>query len=153
MPEVPIAWQCSVDVLRRPEVSGGCLYIGRRQIKWISRVRAECLATPLRRFRRGLVDSPACPCCGEAEKDDVHVLVGCPATRTADWLALLFEAWGAAADAASLPGLKVPMDWLKEHRLQLMAALIPESFFFCCACYKCFGAGTAAAFGFGSSDS
>ncbi len=56
-------------------------------------------------------------------------LSGCPATGTADWLALLVEAWGAAGEAASLPGLEVPMDWLKEHRLQLMAALIPTSYF------------------------
>ncbi len=77
-PEMPIAWQGSVDVLRRPVVSGW-LFIHRAPaatIKWFSRVRAGCLATRLRRFRRLLVDYPACPCCGEAEEDDVHVLVG-----------------------------------------------------------------------------
>ena len=96
-------------------------------VKWIARVRAGCLATRERLFRRRLVTSAACPCCLAAEEDEEHVLLGCPSTGTGDWLMLFREAWGLAAQELKMSMELPPENWLESHRWMLVAALIPTS--------------------------
>ena len=69
--------------------------------------------------------SPACMCCGAAVEDDVHVLVGCPATGSDGWLGAFLQAWVAAGAAAEVRVRKPPEAWVQDRRVMLMAALIP----------------------------
>ena len=127
--DMPIAWDMSNYIFRRPVVTGTSFVhpVAPAVIKWVARIRAGCLATRLRLFERHLIESPACQCCGEAEEDDVHVVSGCWATGTGDWLALVAETWQAAASSTKVMAPLPPAGWLQQHRLQLMAALVPAS--------------------------
>jgi hypothetical protein len=129
--DVPIDWPNSSGIFRRPIVSGTQFShpAPRATIKWIARIRCGCLATR-ERLHRHYVHSPdpamssaTCPCCLSAVEDDVHMLAGCPATGTVDSLALLQSAWRDCSTSVPPP----PDDWLLTHRLQLLAALIPQS--------------------------
>ena len=121
-------WGVSGGVFRRPIVSGGRFVhpVLPAVIKWTARIRCGCLATRERLLRHGLVPSASCPCCAAPVEDDAHVLAGCPAIGTSDWLALLQDCWRAAAEP--LPGFPAPfVPWLATHRFPLLAALIPLS--------------------------
>ena len=52
---------------------------------------------------------------------------GCPGTGSADWRAGVLEVWGAAAQALSLTLDSPPEALLQQHRLPLLAALIPTA--------------------------
>ena len=122
-------WQASVGIFRRPVILKGAFShrVAPRVIKWISRMRCGCLATRDRLQRKELITSAGCLCCGAALEDDLHVLTGCPATGSADYLALLREAWTAAVTTSKLRAPLPPLAWLEAHRLPLLAALIPSS--------------------------
>ena len=124
-----IIWPLSTEVFRRPVTSGDAFVhpVAPAVIKWTARVRAGCLATRLRLWERKQVDSAACLCCTATEEDDEHVLVGCPATGAADWLAMLQELWGVAVSASKVSAMCPVPGWLAAHRLQLVAALVPAS--------------------------
>jgi hypothetical protein len=128
-PQHPVLWDISTSLLRRPIISG-TQFVHPAQpavIKWCSRVRAGCLATRLRLQSRGLADSEQCLCCGMAVEDDAHVLYGCSATGTVDWLNLLREVWAATARTTHLEVPLPDMGWCEMHRPRLFAALIPSS--------------------------
>jgi hypothetical protein len=127
--DIAIMWEISTILFRRPTSSGDAFvhWAAPATIKWVARVRAGCLATRLRLWERKLVSSASCPGCGAVEEDDEHVVLGCPATGTADWLQLVVEAWQTAASSTKLETPVPPQDWLHLHRAQLMAALIPSS--------------------------
>ena len=59
-------------------------------------------------------------------EDDAHVLVGCPATGSADWAPSILEAWAEAAEACLLPVPPPALEWLHKHHMPLIAALIPK---------------------------
>ena len=71
--------------------------------------------------------SPACVCCGAALDDDQHVLAGCSATGSADWLNNFYAAWQITASALQLQVPRPSADWLQHHRFPLSAALIPTA--------------------------
>jgi ribonuclease HI len=127
--ELPIDWKFSAYIFRRPSTSGEAFVhpVAPATIKWVARVRAGCLATRLRLYERHLIASPACQCCDATEEDDEHVVAGCSATGTADWLALVHETWRIAALDTHVSIPAPPTGWLHQHRLQLMAAMIPVS--------------------------
>jgi hypothetical protein len=128
-PQHPVLWDISTSLLRRPIISG-TQFVHPAQpavIKWCSRVRAGCLATRLRLQSRGLADSEQCLCCGMTVEDDAHVLYGCSATGTVDWLNLLREVWAATARTTHLEVPLPDMGWCEIHRPRLFAALIPSS--------------------------
>jgi hypothetical protein len=127
--DLPIAWEMSNYIFRRPVVSGNAFVhpVAPAVIKWVARIRAGCLATRLRLFERHLIESPACQCCGEAEEDDAHVVSGCLATGTGDWLSLVGGAWQAAVSSTKVMAPLPPAGWLRQHRLQLMTALVAAS--------------------------
>ena len=76
-------------------------------VKWLTKVRAGCLASRAQLVGLGLVQRlPQCLCCGATTEDDEHVLAGCPATGSQGWLALVAEASVVAAKAV---GVGVPM--------------------------------------------
>jgi len=128
-PQYPVLWDSSVGILKRPVVSGGKFVYPAQPavIKWVSRIRAGCLATRLRLHNRQLIASPQCLCCHADVEDDAHVLFGCPGTGTSDWMALLHEAWLATANALKLM-VPLPVDsWFALHTARLMAAVIPSS--------------------------
>ena len=128
-PGLAIDWRCSVGIFKRVIVANGTFVhpVSPAVVKWVARLRAGCLATRDRLFRQHQVASAACPCCSAPLEDDEHVLFGCPATGTVDWLPLLCEAWGTAVDKVKVPAAAPPEGWLRLHRWQLMAALVPAS--------------------------
>jgi hypothetical protein len=94
-----IMWPVSTGTFRRPLVAGR-QFVHPTQapvVKWLARMRAGCLASRLRLFSHRMEASPACVCCGASEEDEAHVVSGCPATGTVDWLIALQEVWGASA--------------------------------------------------------
>ena len=125
---VSIDWVASSWIFRRPIVSGGAFIhpASPSIIKWIARVRAGCLNTRARLHHRQLSSSPACLCCGMELEDDSHVLAGCSVTGSSDWLIVLVECWNAVATQVAPSPSPPPTPWLEQHRLQLLAALIPS---------------------------
>jgi hypothetical protein len=124
-------WAASGGIFRRPTVSGGTfVHIATPAvIKWVSRVRAGCLASGERLHRHGMQgSSAACQFCQAPEEDDRHMLSGCPGTGTADWAAGLRDVWQSVASKLT-PPVPPPTAWLAEHHLPLLAALIPSSVF------------------------
>ena len=96
-------------------------------IKWVARVRTGYLASRARLANHGLLSSAACPCCGAAEENDIHMMAGCPATGSSDWASSIIDAW---QHSAAPLGYDVPlpsMPWLQENFIPLLAALIPLS--------------------------
>ena len=128
---VELDWVASVGVFRRPLVTTLAFKhrVPEAVVKWTARIRCGCLATRDRLARHGIdhITSPTCLCCGAAVEDDLHVMVGCPATGSADWLALLQEAWSTASSESKVPVPPPPEEWLEAHRMPLLAALIPAS--------------------------
>ena len=124
-----IDWPSSVGIFRRPMVRHGKFHhaVPPATVKWMARMRAGCLASRRRLFTRSLVVSPACPCCGATEEDELHMVAGCSATGSLHWAALLSEAWAVAS--RQLGGLfpPPPAEWLSAHQIPLLAALIPRS--------------------------
>ena len=123
-----IDWGCSAGIFGRP-TTVQTLFVHPvlpAVVKWMARVRAGCLAARERLFRRKMVGSAACPCCAFPTEDEEHILFGCSATGTADWLVLLCEVWVKAAAEAKVM-VAAPEAWLQDHRWQLVAALIPSS--------------------------
>ena len=59
-------------------------------------------------------------------EDDSHVLAGCSVTGSSDWLIVLVECWNAVATQVAPSPSPPPTPWLEQHRLQLLAALIPS---------------------------
>ena len=127
--DLALDWQSSAGIFRRPTCSGGSFVHSANPavIKWIARVRAGSLNTRLRLHKRRMVGSSSCPCCDAEEEDDEHVIAGCPATGTADWPAMLCEVWDITARAIGVAIPSPEPEWLSCHRLQLLAALIPQS--------------------------
>ena len=127
--DVDIDWAASCGIFRRPLTSGGEFIhrAPRTVIKWTARIRCGCLATRERLTRHKMVDNPSCPCCLAPVEDDEHLLAGCPATGTADWLTLLEDAWHEASSGLAAP--PPPRSWLTTHRLLLLAAMIPVSIY------------------------
>ena len=128
----PIDWQLSSGIFRRPTVNEGCFVypVPLLTLKWIGRLRAGCLATGHRRHRHlgpPRVPSPCCLCCGAAQEDDRHAVVGCSATGSADWLANFTEAWQEASKACCVEVPLPGVDWLESLCFPLLAALIPAS--------------------------
>ena len=124
---VPFLWMPSTALFRRPVVV-------KRQfvhpvpvpvVKWLARVRSGCLNSRLRLFSHHLETSPACPCCGAEEEDEEHVVAGCPATGSADWLRGLLEVWDSAARSAEVTVPLPPISLLEQFHLPLLAALLP----------------------------
>ena len=127
---VPVDWVSSTTIFRLPVVSGGAFVHAEPQavIKWVSRIRAGCLATGARLHSRQLEDSPECRCCASPVEDEEHVLSGCSATGTMDWLQLVSGCWLEVVAALHMGPVPLPpRQWLEAHRLALMAALIPLS--------------------------
>ena len=130
--DIPLEWSLSTGIFRRPIVSGGSFThpAPPATIRWISRLRAGCLPTGLRRHTHlaSQVPSPSCLCCHATSEDDVHALSQCPATGAADWQANITEAWNAAAQSCGFPPPVLPQHtWLHHHHLPLLAAFIPVS--------------------------
>ena len=128
-PALQLDWEASCGIFRRPSVVGRLFVhaVTPAVIKWISRVRAGCLAAGDRLHRQGqLRSSPCCPCCPAPLEDDLHVLLGCPGTGSADWAIGLREVWQSVASSTA-PAAAPPSDWIAQHRLPLVAALIPSS--------------------------
>ena len=127
---VPVDWAVSTGIFRRPTVSGATFVhsVPPAVIKWVARVRAGCLASRARLVGHGLEAGPRnCLCCGAAVEDDEHILAGCPATGTQDWLLLVAEVWSAAAKVARV-NVSVPRGvLLAPIHIMLMGALIPVS--------------------------
>jgi hypothetical protein len=119
----PIDW----GVIRRPVVSGGKFVhtTSRAIVKWTARIRCGCLSTRDRLSRHHMVASPACPNCPSPTEDDAHVMAGCPAIGTADWLGNIRDCWKIAIAGLAAP--PPPEAWLTTHRLPLLAAMIPAS--------------------------
>ena len=84
-------WVLSCGIFRRPGSGvGDFVHLAPvATLKWMARIRTGCLATRARLFGHRLLSSPACVCCGAEVEDDLHVLTGCPATGTSDWLQLV----------------------------------------------------------------
>ena len=128
-PGLAIDWTATSGIFRRPTVSGGAFVHAAKPkvIKWLSRVRAGCLASGDRLHRHGqLRSSPGCLLCSAELEDDLHVLLGCPTTGSVDWAAGLHEVWQSVANAVA-PTAAPPTAWLAEHRLPLLAAIVPSS--------------------------
>jgi hypothetical protein len=90
-PDMDIEWGYSVGIFGRP-ITVQTRFVHPAPpavVKWMARLRAGSLASRERLFRRRLVESAVCPCCVSATEDEEHILFGCPATGTADWLLLL----------------------------------------------------------------
>ena len=123
----PLNWVASNVAFHRPVVAGGQFVhpVPPPVVKWLARVRAGCLASRLRLFSHRLGSSPACPCCGWEEEDEEHVVSGCPATGSADWLEMLQEVWGSVSKALAVPVDPPPVAVLEQFRLPLLAALCP----------------------------
>ena len=127
-PDVEVAWAVSANIFRRPVTQGVAFVhpIHPKVIKWLARVRTGCLATRMRLVGHGMSrGSTDCPACGDVNEDDAHVLFGCTATGTADWLATFQEVWLSAASAVHEDLPPPPSTWLERHRYMLRAALIP----------------------------
>jgi len=128
--DVAFDWAASNGVLCRPVSSGGSFVhlVAPAVVKWLGRVRCGCLATRacLHRHRMG-VSSPACLCCGAAIEDEEHVLAGCPATGSADWASSVLQAWADASSQLRIAVAPPPEEWVRAHRLPLVAALIPRT--------------------------
>ena len=124
-----VDWGNSVMIFRRPVVTpAGFIHAAPQWVlKWVARVRAGCLPARARLCRHKMEESAACPCCEAPVEDDEHLLFGCPATGTADWLALLQEAWAASAAELRVEVAMPAMEWLRAHRWQLVAAILPAS--------------------------
>jgi len=71
-----------------------------------------------------MIPSPSCPCCNAPLEAEEHVLFGCPATGSIDWLLSLKDAWREAASPPSESCDPPPDAWLTSHRMPLVAALI-----------------------------
>ena len=127
--DMNVDWAASTGVFRRPTCTSSSFVhpVPQAVVKWVARIRCGCLATRDRLHRHQLGVSAGCACCGAAIEDDTHVLAGCPATGTADWEAIISEAWQAAAVATRLSVAPPAAPWLQQHRLPLLAALIPSS--------------------------
>jgi hypothetical protein len=128
---VLIDWRSSTFVFGRP-VAADTTFVHPAPplvVKWVAKVRAGCLSTRERLHRHRLAGaaSAACLCCAAPVEDEEHVLLGCPATGTADWLPLFRECWVTAAEEVGVSTADPPTSWLTEHRWQLAAALIPLS--------------------------
>jgi hypothetical protein len=122
-PDLSFNWTASTVVFRRPTAAHGT-FASPAPIavtKWVARVRCGCLVTQDRLHRRRdpsglpLVPSPACLCCGAALDNDSHVLDGCPATGSTDWLHNISAAWHLAAAALKLQVLCPPSAWIQSH--------------------------------------
>lgn len=124
-----IDWGCSAGIFGRPTTAQTTFVhpVLPAVVKWMARLRAGCLAARERLFRRKMVASAACPCCASPTEDEEHILFGCPATGTADWLVLLCEAWAKAAAESEVVVAEPPEVWLQDHRWQLVSALIPST--------------------------
>ena len=125
---VLVDWASSTGIFSRPVVQGGefVYRVAPATIKWMARLRTGCLATRMRLVGHGMVQGPSlCLCCGEADEDEEHLLVGCSRTGAAEWRESILEAWRAVA--RGLPaGMPDPPDsWLEDHRFMLIAALLP----------------------------
>ena len=127
--DVELDWPLSNGIFHRPTSTGQHFAhpVPPAVIKWLARIRTGSLATRARRHKRGLSDSPACPCCSAPVEDDAHVVAGCPATGTSDWLLCIREAWATSASSTQLHPPAPPPALLTTLHLQLMAALIPCS--------------------------
>ena len=125
-----ISWPIFCRIFRRPTVPGNSFQHSAPPpvIKWIARIRTGALAPRERLHRRGMVTSPACPCCNDPQEDDLHILTGCPATGTVDWPSILQECWISAASSIHLD-TPPPVPWLADNHLPLLAALLPLSLF------------------------
>jgi hypothetical protein len=126
---VDLVWEYSSGCFMRPVVSGN-RFVHRAAVsvvKWLARARAGCLASRLRIFSHRMGPSPACPCCAAAEEDEEHMVSGCPATGSVDWLAGLQEVWNTAAEDLSLRLHPPAVELLRQHHLALLAALIPAA--------------------------
>ena len=126
---VAMNWTLSNGVFCRPVVSGHSFVhsVPAAVVKWVARTRAGCLASRLRLFRHRMESSPACPCCGTAEEDEEHVVMGCPGTGSVDWLSTLRELWVKTASELSLSTAPPSETVLGQFRLPLLAAVIPST--------------------------
>ena len=125
---VEVAWAASNSIFRRPVVQGAAFVhpIQPRVIKWIARVRTGCLATRMRLVSHRLsMGSTSCPCCGAVNDDDEHVLTGCSATGSLDWVDSVREVWRAVASEVRADLGPPPEAWLLQHCFLLRAAMIP----------------------------
>ena len=124
-----VYWGTSVTIFLRPVVTqAGFVHAAPQWVlKWVARVRAGCLPARARLCRHKMEESAACPCCEAPVEDDEHLLFGCLATGTADWLALLQEAWAASAAELRVEVAMPAMKLLRAHRWQLVAAIFPGS--------------------------
>lgn len=90
-------------------------------------MRTGCLATRQRLVRHQMVQGPStCQCCGEADEDDDHLLLGCSATGAADWKSSFLEIWRAVMQGLHLSLGDPPAAWVEEHKFMLVAALLPQ---------------------------
>ena len=99
-------------------------------VKWLARCRTGCLASRHRLFTHKVIgiNSPACPCCGAEDESEEHMVCLCPRTGSSDFSVVFFSAWAQAADALSIrPPPPPSLQWVEQHRLPLVAALIPSS--------------------------
>jgi ribonuclease HI len=128
-PHLEIEWAVSQFLFRAPSADRGCFVhrLPDSVLKWVARARTGALATRARMHETKLVASAQCLCCGAAQEDEDHMLLECVATGAAEWRAQMAAAWTTALREAGLPGFPLSADWIEDHRVQLVVALIPLS--------------------------
>ena len=120
-------WQASTVVFRRPAVEehGFAYAAGPPVLKWVARARSGALNTQARLVTARLATSPRCLCCPAELEDDLHAVLGCPATGSADLALLVLELWAQACGPKRR--LPLPSGWVAIHLPQLAVGLLPRS--------------------------